>query len=265
MQQRDVLRLVFNNDAARYDLTRPRYPAALFDDLAGHADLTPGARVFEIGCGTGQATLHMASRGWAVRAIDLGDRLATYTAARLRAFPAVSVSQASFDDMVMPEPGFDLVAAFTTFHWLDPDTRVRRAAGLLRPGTWLAIVDTHHVLGDDPFFERSQDCYTRWDPDTKPGFRLPAPDEVVVDTSEVDDCGLFDEVVVRAYEVEILYTTAQYLDLLRTFSDHATMQPEAQSGLFACLSALIEAQGGSVRKDYVFSMVLAQRNDQQIS
>ena len=49
------MRETFDKDAERYDRARPRYPARMFDDLAA-AGVAPGARVLEIGCGTGQAT-----------------------------------------------------------------------------------------------------------------------------------------------------------------------------------------------------------------
>jgi len=51
------LRETFDTVAALYDRARPRYPSALFDDLADLAGIGSGARVLEIGPGTGQATL----------------------------------------------------------------------------------------------------------------------------------------------------------------------------------------------------------------
>ena len=69
------LRETFNEDAARYDRARPRYPVQMFDDLAA-AGVAPGPRVLEIGCGTGQATVPLAERGYRIVAVELGTDLA---------------------------------------------------------------------------------------------------------------------------------------------------------------------------------------------
>src|SRR4029078_2613590 len=56
------LRAIFDEDPERYDRARPGYPPELFDDLEALAGLAPGARVLEIGPGTGQATLTLTRR-----------------------------------------------------------------------------------------------------------------------------------------------------------------------------------------------------------
>jgi ubiquinone/menaquinone biosynthesis C-methylase UbiE len=65
------LRAVFNEDAERYDRARPTYPGRMFDHLVA-AGVGPGARVLEIGFGTGQATVALAERGYRVVAVELG-------------------------------------------------------------------------------------------------------------------------------------------------------------------------------------------------
>jgi SAM-dependent methyltransferase len=57
------LRDAFNEDAERYQRARPSYPGEIFVDLKLYADIGPGSRVLEIGCGTGQATVPLAHLG----------------------------------------------------------------------------------------------------------------------------------------------------------------------------------------------------------
>jgi hypothetical protein len=54
-RDRERPRSTFDQVAELYDRARPRYPAALFDDLAELAGIGPGSKVLEIGPGTGQA------------------------------------------------------------------------------------------------------------------------------------------------------------------------------------------------------------------
>jgi SAM-dependent methyltransferase len=49
-------RFTFDQVASVYGKVRPDYPDALVDDVVSYADLKPNDRIFEVGCGTGQAT-----------------------------------------------------------------------------------------------------------------------------------------------------------------------------------------------------------------
>lgn len=61
--RRRVLRTGFDTAAEDYQRTRPVCPSELFDDLISRAGLEAGAKVIEIGYGTGQATVPLAERG----------------------------------------------------------------------------------------------------------------------------------------------------------------------------------------------------------
>jgi SAM-dependent methyltransferase len=166
---RERLRSTFDQAAELYDRVRPRYPPALFDDLAELTGIGPGSRVLEIGPGTGQATIPLAERGCQVVAVELGAHLAAVARRNLARFPAVEVVTAAFEAWPLPSEPFDLVLAATAFHWIDPAVRVDKAADALRPGGWLATIATHHVAGgDESFFAEAQDCYICWDPATPP-------------------------------------------------------------------------------------------------
>lgn len=243
---RQILRQTFGEDAELYDRVRPTYPRALFDELAGLVGERP--RVLEIGPGTGQATAAMVERGWSVTAVELGPELAGVLRRRL---PAVDVIVADFDTWELPAPAFDLVISATAFHWLDPATRVRRCVEVLRPGGALAVVSTHHVAGgSEQFFVDVQDCYERFTDDpAKAG--LPAVDDVPEDSAGLEPSGLFGSVESRSYVRDLDYSTAEYLELLSSYSGHRALTIERRDGLYDCVSALIDQAGGSVTKRYL--------------
>ena len=143
---RELLRTTFEQVPELYDRARPNYPRQIFDDLAALAQLPAQARLVEIGCGTGQATLPLAERGYAITCVELGERLAATAQRRLAAFPSVSVVNANFETWQPERPGFDAVVAFSAFHWLAPDLRYTKTADLLREHGKLGFVSTAHVL-----------------------------------------------------------------------------------------------------------------------
>ncbi|TME92092.1 MAG: methyltransferase domain-containing protein [Chloroflexi bacterium] len=275
------LRTTFSEAAELYDRMRPGYPRAVFEELAEFGRLGPGSRVLEIGCGTGQATLPLAQRGYRVTAVELGAELAAIARRKLASFPGVEVVVSAFEDWPapwseaergstpwseaergpLPHDKFDAVVSATAFHWLDPAVRVARSAAVLRPSGTLAIIGTEHIAGGDTaFFTEAQACYERWDPSTPPGLRLQNASEIPRDSAELDQSGLFERVVFHRYEWTETYSASAYRDLLLTYSGHRALESDRREHLLACITELIEGRyGGSITKRYLTELRLAHR------
>jgi SAM-dependent methyltransferase/alkylhydroperoxidase family enzyme len=240
------LRAIFDEDAERYDRARPGYPDELFDDLCDLAHLGPGSRVLEIGCGTGQATVPLARRGFTVVAVELGAHLAAIARRNLAAYPDAQVVVSTFEAWPLPAEPFDAVVAFTAFHWIEPDVGLAKVAAALRPGGAFVVVTTDHVAGGtDPFFVEVQGCYERWDPDTPAGIRLPRADTIVSNLAP-DPSGRFGPASERRYQTDIAYTTAAYVDVLLTYSNHRALARDLRSGLLECIASLIDTRYGGL-------------------
>ncbi|PRX97999.1 class I SAM-dependent methyltransferase [Allonocardiopsis opalescens] len=258
---RERLRRTFTEAAELYDRSRPGYPARMFRDLARAAQVGPGRRVLEIGCGTGQATLPLAARGCRIVAVELGAEMAAVARRRLAAFPRARVEVAAFEDWPLPDEPFDTVLSATAFHWVDPRVRVAKAAEALRPGGALATVATHHVAGgSSAFFAEVQECYERFDPSTPPDLRLSPAAEVPEDRLETPGAERFGPPVFHRYEWEAGYSTRAYLDLLLTYSGHRALPEEARRGLFDAIGRLIDGRhGGRITKRYLTELRIAYR------
>ena len=256
------LSATFDEAAELYDRARPGYPPELFDDLADLAGLRPGARLLEIGCGTGQATLPLAERKFQITAIELGPNLAAVARRKLARFPNVAVTVGAFETWSLPPEPFDAVVSATAFHWLDPSVRVIRAADALRPSGVLATIATHHVVGGDAaFFIDVQDCYRRWS-----GFPsasgLPKAADIAPDRGELEPSGRFEPASFRRYEWEQTYSAPEYLDLLSTYSDHRALAQTRRRDLLDCIARLIvERYGGRIRKRYLNELRIARRRE----
>jgi SAM-dependent methyltransferase len=246
--------------ADRYDRARPNYPARLFDDLAALTRIQPGDRVLEVGCATGKATRPLVARGLRVTCVELGPRLA----AKARSL-GVEVVEGALEEWE-PPPGtrFDLVAAATSWHWLDPVVKYRRASELLRPGGHLAFWSAQHVVpeGGDPFFEELQEIYEEIGEGMAPAERFLRPDELTVETAEIEASGVFDVIGVRHYDWEVVYDADGYIDLLETFSGHIAMEPWQRERLYGEIRRrLAERADGRLRRHWGAVLHVARRRN----
>ncbi len=232
---RERLRSTFDSAADRYERARPEYPPDLYTTLVQLCDLHPGDRVLEVGCATGKATRALAAIGLDITCVELGGDLVLAARRNLAMFPNVEVLHADFERW-SPEPGtaFDLLVAATAWHWVDPLVRLRRAWDVLRPGGHLAYWGATHVFpaGGDPFFREIQDVYEALGEGLPPGAHWPAPGELPDDRAELESSELFDEVVVRHFDWEVVYDVESYVDLLDTFSSHIAMEPRVRERLY---------------------------------
>src|SRR4051812_48867077 len=108
----------FDRAADQYDRFRPGHPEAVFDEIVRLTGVPPPARLLEIGCGPGQATLPLARRGYQIHAVELGANLAVLARRRLSGYP-VTVEVCPFEEVRLAPDSFDLVVSASSFHWLD--------------------------------------------------------------------------------------------------------------------------------------------------
>ncbi|TMF07819.1 MAG: class I SAM-dependent methyltransferase [Chloroflexi bacterium] len=257
---RDHLKTTFNQDAEHYDRARPGYPEPLFDDLVALARLQPGARLLEVGCGTGRATVPLARRGIAITCVELGENLAAVARRNLSGFPEVRVVVAPFETWDAGGETFDLVYAASSWHWLDPDIRYARAAGLLKPGGSLAIISGGHAFPKDadPFFRDIQQVYEAIGEDKVVEWPLPA--DVPDMREEIEVTGLFGDFQSRRYVWELVYTAKEYIDLLNTFSGHIALDPEKRDYLYRNVRDRINARSDPrVRRHWLAILNVARR------
>ncbi len=262
--RRRHLRSTFDGTASLYDEVRPGYPERLFDDVVSLSGIPPGGRILEVGCGTGQATLPFARRGYGILCVELGENLAAKARRNLAAYPRVEVLTADFEEAPLPEGAFDLLVSATAFHWLDPTVAYPKAARSLRPGGTIAPFWNEHVAtdADGGFFAEAQEVYAREAPEIWDGNHTgpPLPEDLPERTREIEDSGYFGPVVRRTYLWEQAYNAPDYLRVLDTYSGHIALAEETRTRLYGGISRLIrEDYGGRVVKGYATSLYVARR------
>ncbi|GAA1831084.1 class I SAM-dependent methyltransferase [Luedemannella flava] len=227
-------------------------------ELLAERGLTAGARVLEIGSGTGQATGELLARGADVVAVEPGPGMAELLTARLGG-DRLRVVCADFEDAQLPDAPFDLATSATAFHWVRPDVALPKLARALRPGGWLAVWWT--VFGDPenptPFRWDLPALYDRYLPHERrdPTF-VPGPLRVDSWTDELRQGGWFGPVEVELIRWEHRLTAAGARRLFGSFPNVNGLPAARREAFLDELGALVDERGGEVADPYVTAVYL---------
>lgn len=140
--------LIWNWDTPAGRL-RARRRGTLISDAA---QLRPGMRVLEVGCGTGLFTKIMAERGGHILAIDLSPDLLEFARARPLPPDLVEFREVSFEE-IGKDTQFDAVVGSSVLHHLDIPVAVRQMYELLKPGGVIAFAEPN-MLNPQVWAER---------------------------------------------------------------------------------------------------------------
>jgi len=124
----------------RYD----RMLSPFSDALLRAADLQPGERVLDVGCGTGSTTLQAAqavSPNGSMIGIDTNPDITAIAAQRARHAEAVTIVTGDAATYQPPQPVDVIIARFATMLFTNPVEAHRNLAAALRPGgRFVAVV-----------------------------------------------------------------------------------------------------------------------------
>ena len=87
-----------------YDVFLPQAKARIMDAFAGLSGLEPGARVLDLGCGSGTFTGLLADRGYRASGLDISPRL---IALARRKFPAIDFDEGDAENLPIDASQYD--------------------------------------------------------------------------------------------------------------------------------------------------------------
>ena len=137
--------------ADAYDRYMGRYSAQVSPQLADLAGVKGGQRVLDVGCGPGALTAELVARVGPA-AVSAVDPSASFVAAARERNPAVSVQQASAEQLPFPDQAFDVVLAQLVVHFMsDPAAGVTEMLRVTRQDGVVAACVWDHAGGQGPF------------------------------------------------------------------------------------------------------------------
>ncbi|HZT93948.1 MAG TPA: class I SAM-dependent methyltransferase [Gaiellaceae bacterium] len=127
----------FETVAADYERHRPEYPEEALRWAAQRVGLEPGARVLDVGAGTGKLTRGLVALGLDVIAVEPGAPMLE----QLRtAVPRVEALEGSAESIPLPDESADAAFAGQAYHWFDRERALPELHRILRPGGGLVLL-----------------------------------------------------------------------------------------------------------------------------
>ncbi len=247
-------RLVFGEVAELYHRLRPGYPPAVFDAVGDFAQMVAGSAVLEVGAGTGKATGPLLERGWRVLALEPSQEMAEVVRREFGSDSRLELVEQGFEAWDPGSRRFQVVCSAQAWHWVDQSVGLAKAARVLAPRGCMALMWNRPEGGDRDLRGRIDDIYRRLAPEISSR----TPGERKVDRRVgIDASGLFEPAELVRIPWERSYSAVDYLDLMRTQSDHRLLTEGRRERLLSELGRAIEGAGGKYRVGYLCLLYLA--------
>jgi Methyltransferase domain len=205
-------------------------------------------------------TLPFAQRGYAILAIDQGERLAVLAAQRCQSYPQVRVVACAFETWQDTPGSYDLFLAAQAIHWIEPHYGIRRAAELLKPGGTVALVETADRSQGSAFWQATEPIYNTYNPvDSTANLQPRWPVEAY--RQALRTSGQFGELQEVRTSWARRYSGEEYVKLLWTSSNHRAMPEPNRSRFFEDISRVIAQMGGEVIRTYETVALLAKKSE----
>lgn len=160
---------LFSGTAHYYARYRPGYPEHFFQHVISRFRLDGTARVLDLGCGTGQLTIPLASRVAEAVGMDpepemLAEAVVQADRAGLRNIRWVQGSDCDLDRRKDDLGAFRAVTMGRSFHWMDRDATLHTLAGMIEPeGGIVVAADNERIWSvDGPWQEAVREVILRW-------------------------------------------------------------------------------------------------------
>lgn len=253
-------RRAFGFDPGGYHTARPSYPGWVFEVLCERCGLAPNAATFEIGPGTGTATRRLLELGAnPLVAIEPDDRLAAFLRETIPN-EALTVVVSTFEQAMLREASFDLGISATAFHWLNEGLALKKAAKLLRPGGWWAMV--WNTFGDqdrpDPFHEATKALLNGPSSPSAGGGEMPFALDAEARLAALERSRAFESVEHRTSAWSLDLDPDQTVALYATYSN-INIRPDREAVLAELGRIARDEFHGRVTRNMVTSLYVARR------
>ena len=133
----------FEKLAKPYQSARRGFDLEVFEALVTYCGELSGKKVLDVGCGTGIATRQLAEYGASVIGCDLSEAMIR----EAQSIDGIKYIVAPTDSLPFENGAFEIVTAFSAFHWFCDNKSVQEIKRVLQKDGVFLVVNKHDIGG----------------------------------------------------------------------------------------------------------------------
>ena len=267
-------RVHFDEIAINYDKYRWDYPVELFADAIRYSGQESGKNAIEIGAGTGKATKPFLDAGYAVTAVELGEKMSALLRDKFNGNANFKVITSAFEDAELEDNCCDLIYAASTFHWIDAEIGCPKVMRLLKSGGAFILFRNNVYRQEGNSLDSAIDAayenyyyshYPRYDrlvdlsKMTYEDFLKPEEIRRGFRFNCLEQYGFVD-IAMKLYKGSRTYGADEYISLMDTMSDHRAMPDNDREALYTGIKTAILSHGGQIEVKFIFQLYMGRKS-----
>lgn len=199
----------FGNLSKHYDDARKGYPVEVFNYLINFSK-NKTRLTLDIGCGTGISTRELKQYGFNATGVDIDDKMIEVA----KSYDGtIKYYIAPADRMPFDAESFDIVTAFTAFHWFEDEKSVCEILRVLKSGGifFSALKRTRKDVDSNPQYEPYKQILKKYAGDSFDSTRKYNPKDLLY------NCG-FNNIKEKSFYFEEQYRIDEALTLIQSIS-----------------------------------------------
>ncbi len=230
--------------AEAYDRARPKYPQEICDRILQIAELRPNAKLLEIGCGPGTATVNFAQHGFDILCLEPNPAFYELARRNCAPYPNVTILNLALEEWPLEAEKFDLAYAANAFHWIPADVGYPKVADTLKSGGALALLWNMNLEPSADLWERLETIFQTHAPNLLRYEGLERQDEILIELGQMlTQSARFEPPCIESICCEHSYNVEDYITLLSTYSYYIKLPEIQRLGLFEDLRTTISQWG----------------------
>jgi len=249
------LRETFGKVSKLYDSVRESYPKELIDDIVAFSEIEQESQVLDIGCGSGQATLLFAERGYKITGIDLSKNLVTLAREKTKNFQKMNYLVGSLEETNFIPAYFDLIIAAQSWHWVDQKSSYQKVHTILKKDGSFAPFWKFLQFQQGTFLLEVKEMLLRLCPEFPPDFGNTA--EVM--TKRIIESKLFTSIERREYHATFSYPHQKFLGLIESYSWVQATEEHTRKKLIEEIKTVIDKEEEFLTLPYKYVLLVAKK------